>query len=163
VTPVALGSRASGVPVPAGRPVKHACGSAGGIAFPADGNWINMSGGIAQLGPFNLPYRFWLVAAANNIYLDTTSWVRYDVQLIFLQGGVGYVADLNGQTFHQNADSSEASSGWNGQSIQTTFYCEANIDWYVRWLTKNSPGGVQYYQHPVHTNFYAYTVGEGVY
>jgi hypothetical protein len=163
MTPVALGALASASPVPAGSPRKHAVDAGGGIAFPPDGNWINLSGGIAQLGPFNRPYRFWLRCGCNDIFASATSWTRYDTQIILLKGGVGYVADLNGQTFHQNADSEEATAGWCGSSIEATFYCEANIDWYVRWLTKNSPGGVQYYQHPTHTNMWAYTVGEGVY
>lgn len=164
MTPVALGARASNFPHPAGRPNRHAMGTAGTTGWPADGNWLASSGGQSQLGPFNLPYRFWLRAIANLICWDTTSWVRYDAQIILLQGGVGYVADLLGQTFHQNADSTEATSQWNGMSIEATYYLEANIDWYVRLLSKNTPAQVvYYYQHPVHMKFYAYTVGEGVY
>lgn len=164
MTPVALGARSTASPLPAGRPTRHAVASGGTTGFPAAENWIASSGGISQLGPFNLPYRFWLNAIANGIYWDTVSWIRYDVQIALVQGGVGYVPDLNGQTYHQNADSSEQTAQWNGQSIQATFYLEANIDWYVRLLSKNTPSQVVYYfQSPQHMNFFAYTVGEGVY
>ena len=162
MTPILLGDRSSVSPLPAGRPVNHPIGSSYAIAFPPDGNWLNLNAGIAQVGPFNLPYRYWLRVGCNDIFDTDTSWVRYDTQIILLVNGA-YGADLNGQTFHQNAESNEASAGWQGTSIEATFYCEANVTYYARWLSKNSPGGVYYYQHPAHTNMWAYTVGEGVY
>jgi hypothetical protein len=118
-----------------------------------------------QIGPFNLPYRYWLCAGANWMAaVSAGAWTRYDVALYLLINGAAYGADLNGQTYMQNADSQTAAGGsWDGQSIETKFFCEANTTYHVRLLSQNSPASTSYYQHPVHMNMWAYTVGEGVY
>ena len=97
-------------------------------------------------------------------YVNAANWTRYDVALYLLINGAAYGADLNGQTYMQNADSQSAAGGlWDGQSIETKFFCEASTTYHVRLLTQNSPANVYYYQHPIHINMWAYTVGEGVY
>lgn len=160
MTPTALGARPSTSPVPAGRPTKHGCYSEGGVAFPPANNWLILDAD-GSLGPFNLPYRYWLHAGYNNIYACGTAWTRMDVALRLVVNG-SYGGDLNGRWLHQNADSHEAVN-WEGNSIEAVFYCEANVAYHVYIVSYNSPGGCQYYRHPQHTNFWAYTVGEGVY
>lgn len=160
--PVLLGERSSVSPLPAGRPARIVPGSAGMLSFPPAGNWIQMSGGSAQLGPFNLPYRFWLCAIVNNIFYSNSAWTRYDIVIRLIVNGA-YGADLNGQSLHQNADS-EVQQVWAGQSLEAKFFCEANINYHLQNLTYNTPAQpVSYYQSPQHQNMIAYTVGEGVY
>ena len=159
--PVKLGDRSSVSPLPAGRPTRHAVGYGGTIAFPAAGNWLIPGGSDGQLGPFNLPYRYWLNVVVNNIFHSNTAWTRYDVAIRLVVNGV-YGPDLNGQTYHQNADS-EVQTTWAGQSIEAKFFCEANTNYHVYVLSWNTPAGVSYYQSPGHMSMYAYTVGEGVY
>ena len=114
------------------------------------------------MGPFYLPYRYWLHVGANNIYFCGVAWTRRDVAFRLLVNG-SYGNDLNGRGLHQNADSGEASS-WDGNGLEAQFYCEANVQYYVDWVSWNTPANAtQYYRHPNHTNFWAYTVGEGVY
>lgn len=168
MTPITLGARASNAPHPTGRPTNHPRDNGGTIAFPAAQSWINVAAGIGQRGPFNLPTRFWLVAGANCIIYPPSSpdWNRYDLQIRLLQGSVGYVNDLNGQQFHQNADSMPGGgyfADWMGNNLEARFYCEANIDYYVRLLTQGGGAGNSYYQSSNHIGFWAYTVGEGVY
>lgn len=174
MTPINLGAQPSNAPLTTGKPTKHPCVSAGAVAFPADGNWLVMDGSSggsrwqtwwnAQLGPFNLPYRYWIVCGYNNIFANVsgTGWIRYDICIRLLKNNSAYGPDLMGQEFHQNANSMEYLNNWDGESIEARFWCEANTVYHVRALTRNSPGGIQYYQHPTHTNFWAYTVGEGV-
>lgn len=159
MTPILLGDRPSASPVPVGRPTKHPVYSEGGVVFPAAGNYIVLTT-EGSIGPFNLPYRYYLCAVSNNIYFGSPAWTRRDVAHRLVVNG-SYGSDLNGRSFHQNADSSEATN-WEGQSIESQWYCEANVTYYVYWVTWNSPSGCQYYRHPSHTNFFAYTVGEGV-
>ena len=160
MTPILLGNRSSISPVPAGRPTKHGCYAQGGVAFPAQGNWLYLDVD-GSLGPFTLPYRYWLHAGYNNIYTCSTAWTRRDVAFRLVVDG-SYGNDLNGRGLHQNADSSETVN-WEGNSIEVQYFCEANVAYHVYIVSWNSPGGVQYYRHPEHTNFWAYTVGEGVY
>jgi hypothetical protein len=160
--PTLLGARSSVSPLPAGRPTRKAVGSAGQLGFPAAGNWIDSGGGSSQLGPFNLPYRFWLCAITNQIFNSAVAWTRYDIVIRLIVNGA-YGADLNGQSLHQNADS-ETNAVWAGQSLEAKFYCEANTRYDLQVLTYNTPANqVWYYQSPGHQNMYAYTVGEGVY
>jgi hypothetical protein len=160
MTPVNLGALPSNNPVPAGRPVDHHVDSAGGVAFPPQANWIVLDTD-GSVGPFNLPYRYWLHVGSNNIYYCSTAWTRRDVAHRLVVNGA-YGSDLNGRSLHQNADSSETVH-WDGNSLESQWYCEANVAYHVYWVSWNSPGGVQYYRHPTHTNMWAYTVGEGVY
>jgi hypothetical protein len=158
--PTALGARPSASPLPAGRPTRHAVGVGGTIAFPAANNWL-VSSGDGRVGPFNLPYRYWLCAIMNNIFLSAGDWVRYDVALRLVVNG-SYGPDLNGQSLHQNADSN-VNNVWHGQSVEAKFFCEANTNYEVYAVTYNTPSGISYYQAPNHMSLYAYTVGEGVY
>jgi hypothetical protein len=175
VSPVALGARASELAHPAGKPFRHPCASGATKAFPAGGNFLVLdpsSGGSGwqtwwqgQLGPYNLPGRFWLHAGANWIYNPPSSpdWNRHDVALYLLVDGA-YGADLNGQSFHQNADSCPGGGyyvEWQGNSLEAMFYCEANKAYHVRFLVQGGSGG-NYYQSPDHMNMWAYTIGEGV-
>ena len=161
MTPTALGARLSNVPVPAGRPVDHHVDSGGAVAFPPPNNWLYLDSD-GSIGPFNLPYRYWLHAGYNNIYLNSVAWTRRDVAIRLVVNG-SYGADLNGRDLHQNADSSET-VGWDGNSIEAQFYCEANVAYHVYIVSYNTPASAaNYYRHPNHTNFWAYTVGEGVY
>jgi hypothetical protein len=163
---VALGALPSTSPLPTGRVLSKAISAGGQVAFPSSGNWFYAGPGLAdpmQLGPFNLPYRYLLFAAVNMIVYVNAAWTRYDQQ-IQLANASGEVADLNGISYFQKADSSEAHGGsWVGASIEARFYCEANLPYYVRLLSLSSPANTYYYQHPVHLNMFAYTVGEGVY
>jgi hypothetical protein len=173
MTPLALGALPSSSPLPAGKPARHPCASGGQIAMPASGNFMVLnpgSGGSGyqswwqgQLGPYNLPYRYWLKCGANWIQYNGVSWQRYDVAIYLLIGGSAYGNDLNGQTYHQNADSAESTATWMGQSIEAHFFCEANTTYHVRFLSQAQGANANYYQHPVHMNMWSYTVGEGVY
>jgi hypothetical protein len=175
MTPVALGAQPSGSPLPVSKVARHPCVAAGGVAFPGAENFLILdptSGGSgwetywqAQLGPFNLPYRYWLCVGYNNIFANVsgTGWIRFDIQIKLLVNNTAYGPDINGQTFHQDADSMEYLNNWEGHSIEAKFFCEANTVYHARVLSRNSPSGVQYYQHPTHSNMWAYTVGEGVY
>ena len=178
MTPVALGAHSSVSPLTTGKPVKHPCAAGGAIAFPGAGGFMVLdpsTGGSgyqtwwqAQLGPYNLPYRYWLNAGANWIAYSGGSWTRYDVMLRLLINAAAYGPDLNGQAFHQNADSQPGASvdnypEWQGQSIEAKFFCEANTTYHVRFESQGGGGSVNYFQHPIHMNMWAYTVGEGVY
>lgn len=161
MTPILLGDRLSNLPVPAGRPFKKPVYSEGAVAFPPQGNFLYMSDNGA-VGPFNLPYRYWLHVGGNNIYQNTVAWTRRDVAFFLVVNG-SYGPDLNGRQVHQNADSSETVN-WDGNSIEVQYYCEANTTYNVYWLAQNTPSSqCYYYRHPTHTNMWAYTVGEGVY
>jgi hypothetical protein len=178
MTPVALGARASGSPHPAGKPAKHPVVQDGAvIAFPGSGGFFVLdpsSGGSGwqtwwqgQLGPYNLTTRFWLVAGANWICSPPASpdWNRFDVAIYLLVNGA-YGGDLNGQTFHQNADSMPGGgyyTGWQGNSIEARFFCEANTAYHARFLAQGGGSGNVYYRSKEHLNMWAYTVGEGVY
>jgi hypothetical protein len=178
MTPIALGARSSVSPHPAGKPFRHPCAAAGSIAFPGAASFLTLdpsSGGSgwstwsqAQLGPYNLPTRFWLVAGANWICHPPTSpdWNRFDVAIYLLVNSSVYSGDLNGQVFHQNADSMPGGgyfADWQGNSIEAKFFCEANTTYHPRFLAQGGGGGNLYYQAPHHMNMWAYTVGEGVY
>lgn len=159
--PVLLGDRPSASPVPAGRPTRKPVTANTSRPFPAQGNYLAVNGDAA-IGPFNLPYRYWLCVVTNSIFQDSVSWTRRDVAHRLVVNG-SYGSDLNGRSLHQNADCSEATN-WDGQSIESQWYCEANVTYYVYYVSWNTPSSQCYYSAwPGHTNFFAYTVGEGVY
>ena len=178
MTPVALGARPSNAPHPAGKPFRHPVTDFGMVGFPGQGNFIVCdpgSGGSgyttwwqAQLGPYNLPTRFWLVCGANWICYPPSSpdWNRYDSAIYLLVGGSAYSGDFNGQIFHQNADSMPGGGyfgDWMGNNLEARFYCEANTTYHPRLLTQGGGAGNSYYRSQSHIHFWAYTVGEGVY
>jgi hypothetical protein len=178
MTPIALGARPSNVPHPAGKPFRHPVTDFGTVGFPGGGSFMVCdpgSGGSGyatwwqgQLGPYNLPTRFWLVAGANWICLPPSSpdWNRYDVAIYLLVGGSAYSGDLLGQGMHQNADSMPGGgyfADWMGNNIEARFYCEANTTYHPRFLAQGGGAGNSYYRSQGHIHFWAYTVGEGVY
>ena len=120
-----------------------------------------------QLGPYNLPTRFWLVAGANWICFPPSSpdWNRFDVAIYLLVNSAAYSGDLYGQVYHQNADSMPGGGyflDWQGQSIEARFFCEKDTTYHARFLAHAGGAGNAYWQSPGHMNMWAYTVGEGV-
>lgn len=165
--PVALGALPSAAPVPVGVGTIQKSSVGGLVARPAAGNF--MFYGPGQAGNFELaaparPYRFWWRVGASQIVYATGAWERLDWQLQLLINNYTYGNDLNNIGVYQQIIGSEGSGHadpWNGSGIEGLFYCEANSNYWVRFLAAG--GGGNYYQHPVHLNMWSYTIAEGVY
>jgi len=161
-----LGNRSSNSPLPMGQCIRKLGNNPGAApAWPPPENWIDPGDGTGgAIGLFNRPERFWLHAGGNCIARTDGGWIRYDYQLRLVVNG-SYGNDLNGINFYQKANSLEdhAGNGWWGTSIEGMFYCEANTDYTVHFLSKSSTVSSYYYQHQVHYNMWGYTIGEGVY
>lgn len=165
---VALGALATDAPIPTGRTTYGIrCPGGGLIARPASGNFYCFGAGstnLCEIAVAAKPYRFWWRVGATKIEYMAGAWERFDWQLQLLNTNYAYGNDLNGIGVYQQTLGSEGtghSDPWNGCGIEGLFYCEANSNYWCRLLTAG--GGGYYYQHPVHFNMWAYTIGEGVY
>lgn len=162
----ALAARASSTPLPTGIGYRKITAQAGAApAWPGAENWLlpgdGQDGGTRV---FNRPERFWLRAGGFCICTGPAAWTRYDYELrLCVNGPSNYGNDLNGINFFQKANAAGGGTTWWGTSIESLWFCEANTDYMVYFLSKGNGASCQYYQHQVHWGLWAYTIGEGVY
>ena len=161
-----LAARATDFPLPTGIGYKK-FGSAGGaqVAWPGGDAFIYPGTGVGgDTIAFNRPERFWLKAGAFCIhYQPSGNWVRYDYGLVLVVNGVYGAGDLNGIALEQKANGAGGGTSWWGTCIEALFYCEANTNYTVDFVSRGGGAGGFYYQQQVHWNLWAYTIGEGVY
>lgn len=162
--PSNLSARSSALPLPHGLSYrKWGGGSVGSVAWPPAENFLYPGtgpGGDTMV--FNRPERFWLRAGGFCICNGPAAWTRYDYELRLVTGG-GYNNDLNGINFFQKANATGGGTTWWGTAIEGLWFCEANTDYMVYFLSKGGGGSCTYYQSQGHWGLWAYTIGEGVY
>jgi hypothetical protein len=160
-----LGVRLSNVPLPTGVVIrKNNTFGPGNAAWPGPENYLNFSASVnGELGPINRPERFWWRVGASCIMdpIPATGWIRFDWQLRLLTDAYVYGNDLLGVNWFQKANRIEDHPNpWWGGTIEAAFYCEANLDYWVRFMSKSTTSG-NYWQQDIYTNMWSYTVGEG--
>lgn len=161
----ALAARRADAPLPTGACYKKiGGGSVGTVAWPPTDNFIYPGTGVGgDTIAFNRPERFWLKSGACCICNGPAAWTRYDYGMELVVNGVYGGADLNGISFVQKANACGGGTTWWGFSIEALWYCEANTNYTVDFVSKGNGSGATYYQATVHWNLWAYTIGEGAY
>ena len=170
--PINLADYPSNIPLRTGQ-LKRVIGQppgAGGVAWPGGANyfWADAPTYAVPMrtGPFRSSVRYWLCTYAYCIYAPPTNWTAAIIalRLVGADGGTP-TTDLNGIGYLEQYSSFAIQGGsWLQFPIEGKFFCEANQDYYVQFLSAGGGAGGMYYSgYKEHLQMTSYTIGEGVY